>query len=309
MKNLFRLFISSFIAFCIIACDNAAYTNPDDPTSPEALNMDIRIEVSDITATSALIVFTPQYTNVEYFYDIMPKEMLNDVDGKKMSASEYIKWRIDNNRQEGASYDYYKQYVAYHTGRLELTMFAEGEGLLEPETEYFICAYTIDAGLNLASPVAVEEFETLSESEGYPQPVPDNYVDLNLPSGTLWAKENVGSVYFTYTDARNEFGNALPTKEQWQELINNCQWTWDNANYGYLVKGKNGKTIFLDAFGYLLDDVVYDNELGYYWSRTEVKEGMFTYVYYMAFHAVDKYFNQALYTAPAARSVRLVYSK
>ena len=44
---------------------------------------------------------------------------------------------------------------------------------------------------------------------------------------------------------------STPTMTQWQELHNNCTWTWTtikNVN-GYEVKGKNGKKIFIPAAG------------------------------------------------------------
>ena len=40
----------------------------------------------------------------------------------------------------------------------------------------------------------------------------------------------------------------LPTDEELQELINNCEWAWDFENYGFVVTG-NGNSIFLPAAG------------------------------------------------------------
>jgi len=50
----------------------------------------------------------------------------------------------------------------------------------------------------------------------------------------------------------NVQGNSrVPTTEEWEELINKCQWTWiEEYNCsGYLVKGPSGKCIFLPAGG------------------------------------------------------------
>ena len=50
------------------------------------------------------------------------------------------------------------------------------------------------------------------------------YVDLGLPSGTQWKEKNevnpADSVYnlYTYDEAMTEFGEQLPTKEQFEEL-------------------------------------------------------------------------------------------
>ena len=60
------------------------------------------------------------------------------------------------------------------------------------------------------------------------------YVDLGLPSGTLWKKWNEDNLY-EYQDAIKQFGNQIPTKKQWEELMNSCQWTL--TNNGYRVVG------------------------------------------------------------------------
>ncbi len=95
------------------------------------------------------------------------------------------------------------------------------------------------------------------------------FVDLGLPSGTLWAARNVGA------KGMSEFGKAVPTKElvyyaedihlvvredrlcddcvpswaQWCELRNECTWRYVfiGENTGYVVVGPNGRAIFLPA--------------------------------------------------------------
>ena len=44
------------------------------------------------------------------------------------------------------------------------------------------------------------------------------YTDLGLPSGTKWKNFNATGFY-TYDEAVSKFGNRLPTKEQWEELL------------------------------------------------------------------------------------------
>ena len=48
------------------------------------------------------------------------------------------------------------------------------------------------------------------------------YTDLGLPSGTIWKNFNATGFY-TYDEAVSQFGNRLPTKEQWEELKAECQ--------------------------------------------------------------------------------------
>lgn len=98
--------------------------------------------------------------------------------------------------------------------------------------------------------------------------IPTGYVDLGLPSGTLWKDQNeVGGLY-SYDQAMAKFGSSLPTKEQLEELKNSCRWTW-NGN-GYKVEGPSGESIVLPAAGKRDCDgnVRYVGSDGYYWSST-----------------------------------------
>ena len=132
------------------------------------------------------------------------------------------------------------------------------------------------------------------------------YVDLGL--SVKWAKYNVGasetSVYGNYyawgeTEIKTSYhsGNSktygkevgnisgdpqydaasanwggswrMPTKDEMQELINNCTWTWTTQNgvNGYLVTGKNNNSIFLPASGYKGTGQAENlNVSSYYWS-------------------------------------------
>ena len=81
------------------------------------------------------------------------------------------------------------------------------------------------------------------------QPV-DEYVDLGLPSGTLWKDTNEsvnGTIYFTHARAMALFGDNVPTKEQFDELDSLCEWTW--IGDGYEVVGPNDNSRFLPALG------------------------------------------------------------
>lgn len=75
------------------------------------------------------------------------------------------------------------------------------------------------------------------------------YVDLGLPSGTLWKKTNEGgdNARYTNSEAVSQFGNRLPTKQQLLELYNECEWIWDGN--GCKVIGPSGKFIWLPAAG------------------------------------------------------------
>lgn len=66
----------------------------------------------------------------------------------------------------------------------------------------------------------------------------------------------------------------IPTKEEFNELISNCVWTWTN-NYnntvikGYIITGPNNNTIFLPASGiHSLNSIDSFETGGNYWSST-----------------------------------------
>ncbi len=95
-----------------------------------------------------------------------------------------------------------------------------------------------------------------------------DYVDLGLPSGTMWKSSNEKGGFYTYDEAVLQFGNRLPTMEQWVELKDKCQWSWDSS--GIKVTGPNGNSIVLPALGYRnCNGNIYNvGSHGYYWSST-----------------------------------------
>lgn len=86
------------------------------------------------------------------------------------------------------------------------------------------------------------------------------YVDLGLPSGTLWAKDyetddNDKTIYLPYHTAEEY---QLPTEEQWNELLEICRWKGEYSSsglsfYGVTCIGPNGNSIYLRSKGYVQD--------------------------------------------------------
>lgn len=62
----------------------------------------------------------------------------------------------------------------------------------------------------------------------------------------------------------------MPTKEEMQELVDNCTWTWTSLNgvEGSLATGPNGNSIFFPVGGYKLFDRLEGAENGYYYSKS-----------------------------------------
>ena len=87
-------------------------------------------------------------------------------------------------------------------------------------------------------------------------------------SGQSW--ENIGSDPSRDVATAKWGGNwRMPTTAEFQELIDNCEWTWseENDNSGYKVTGPNGNSIFLPAAGYRYNSNRYAIDYqGYYWS-------------------------------------------
>ena len=79
----------------------------------------------------------------------------------------------------------------------------------------------------------------------------------------------------TYDVARREWGGTwrLPTEKEFEELIDNCTWTWTTPQNGYdgykVTSKKNGNSIFLPANGWRTGTHSYGKgDYGYYWSAT-----------------------------------------
>lgn len=105
--------------------------------------------------------------------------------------------------------------------------------------------------------------------------------DLGLPSGTLWSlnylnDESERTDFLPYIKAAKL---GLPTKEQVDELIENCRWCGDYSSsritfYGAVCIGANGEKITLDSKGYRVDKQTvgapyYGGGSAYFWIHDE----------------------------------------
>lgn len=138
--------------------------------------------------------------------------------------------------------------------------------------------------------IPVSQSRCIAEHNGH------EYVDLGLPSGTLWATCNVGACFpEAYGDkyvwggitansyyekpfvpdkkdkAKRLPANAdvatvkwggnwrMPTMEDFNELLSECTWTYIRRVHGFVVTGKNGRCIFFPLLGS-------NYRIGSYWS-------------------------------------------
>ncbi len=142
---------------------------------------------------------------------------------------------------------------------------------------------------NIVHGIVYQEQDSTDNDHNAPQ-----WVDLGLPSGTLWGKCNIGAkhpeecgYYIAWGETENKTsynkknsdtyglsrlwalnayydaahrhcGNEwhTPSPDQLKELCECCEWTWLTVNgvNGYLVTGQNGNSIFLPATGYRYDN-------------------------------------------------------
>lgn len=98
------------------------------------------------------------------------------------------------------------------------------------------------------------------------------FVDLGLPSGTMWKDANEKAI-LSYQSADKAFTTELPTKGQWEELIEQCKWEWTDGVYHII--GPNGNEIVLPAEGYFECNASFEksDNGGHYWSSTHMGSG------------------------------------
>ena len=114
-----------------------------------------------------------------------------------------------------------------------------------------------------------------------------SYTATNSRAYEKVVSEFSGSSYYDAATANWGEGWRMPTKEEFEELIDECDWQWttQGGHNGYTVTGPNGNSIFLPAAGWRggtsLD---YVGGLGSYWSSTP--DGSDTQIaYYLRFYS------------------------
>ena len=95
------------------------------------------------------------------------------------------------------------------------------------------------------------------------------YVDLGLPSGTLWSvsyeEEGGETKYISFADA---ICLSIPTEEQWNELSEIC--VWEHTYVGESIWrfdciGPNGGKISFYSCGYITNEDIRSSEDSFFW--------------------------------------------
>ena len=148
--------------------------------------------------------------------------------------------------------------------------------------------------------------------------LPEEYVDLGLPSGTLWAKSNLGSnsngypiVLFAWgelctkkqftednyspsllnrtTDLSDDLDIAyvasngkwrMPTAAELKELYEKCYWTFESPSIDMFAYGPNGNKLSFDI--HIVKEAYFESTdwHSFYWSRNYVSGQGIPYLYF-----------------------------
>ena len=103
------------------------------------------------------------------------------------------------------------------------------------------------------------------------------FVDLGLPSGTKWSsdymKDGNNKEYLPYGRAESL---SIPTKEQWEELLDVCKWEFNIDNSFDFCEaqcvGPNGNTLRFERTGKITISDCSDYWEAFFWIKEE-KEG------------------------------------
>lgn len=240
--------------------------------SIEEINaMNVKIETLDATNISfnnATLNATADFGDLEgndiqvgFVYSDMDENPYYGVNGSKVCTSEYKDGSFSSEittLNDGTTY-YYRAYVTVrNSGRYIYGNVKQAETPFLVETIEQKGA--VDLGLSVKwaacnigakRPMEYGDYFAWGETKTKGSYTRDNCkthdVKLNDISGNS-----------EYDAARTTLGNGwrMPTKEEMEELIDKCSWTWKTYNgiEGYVITGKNDKSIFLPAGDLKNDD-------------------------------------------------------
>ena len=191
-------------------------------------------------------------------FQSIPTNVISNINNQGMHG--YNEWRVPTNEElsllRANGYLSGTQYMTKENPSGMVLLVTTGKTVAEKEA--------IKAEKARQSEIARQK-----EAERQAELARQGWVNLGLPSGTLWKNRNEDGVY-TYLSAVNKFGNNLPTKEQLEELGDECEWTW--IGNGYRVTGPNGNFIVLPATGNQDLDCnggrTFLSTNGHYWTST-----------------------------------------
>ena len=111
------------------------------------------------------------------------------------------------------------------------------------------------------------------------------YIDLGLPSETLWSTNyETKDKQVVFLPFKEAISYTLPSEEQWKELISFCSWSYrsiGNTSCEYKCIGPNGNSLSFCSHGMISTGKVYTKRL-FFWlkdiSENVDKNSAFAYV-------------------------------
>lgn len=204
-------------------------------------------------------------TTVEVLYDYLkifpnelgtfesePTSVINQIN--RQAKHGYNNWRIPTNEElallKANNYLGSGEYMTRESRRGKVLLVTDGEDYATVQAEEREQERMAEQARIKAEQERLHQEEQTrikAEKERQAALKAQGLVDLGLPSGTLW-KENDEPDYYTYRDAINKFGQKMPTREQYKELLSSGHLTWAGAYVK--ITGPNGNSIFLRSSGY-----------------------------------------------------------
>ena len=280
----------------ISATEGATFTGTSYRTHMQSIAQKLAGKIAitsggTVQASPRLTTSAPRKrTTVEVLYDylkIFPNE-LGTFDSEPTSVISqinrqakygYNNWRIPTNEElsllKANNYLGNGEYMTRESRRGKVLLVSDGKDYA-----------TIQAEEREQECLAEEARIKVEKERRREQLKAQGWVDLGLPSGTLWKDKNEGDTFYTYDEAIKKFGSRLPTKIQCDELEAECNWTWYGS--GYQVIGPNGKKLLLPAAADLECDGRRHGRVGSYgryWSSTPDKNN---YSWGIAFNEFGK---------------------
>lgn len=189
-------------------------------------------------------------------FDYPPTDIINRVNANEQYG--YNTWRIPTNAEitiiKANGYaDQKEKYMTQESksGRVLLVTDKEKADILRQRNAE---RQKREAAIEAQKRQQREEQEKRKQEELLQQKVDSlsqltGFIDLGLPSGTLWSAQYEPCKY-SFNMAMMLYGDAIPSKKQCKELINSCTWTAvknkEGKTEGYIVTGKNGNSIYIN---------------------------------------------------------------
>lgn len=206
---------------------------PVIPQDEEPEHAQFTLSLYDITWDKVTFSITPSNDEAEYVFSIFTKERVNDFESTKACMERQVVMSYGS-----YTYEHMKTHNMLHSGKMDQYIFPD---YLNELTEYVLVVAQLDHNKKIVGDVAEKSFFSL----------PKNYVDLGLPSGTLWknANEHNANAESDHWEYSYQYQSNLPDTTQWRELREKCTWRYREDTKDFSVLGPNGNSIIIPLAG------------------------------------------------------------